>query len=560
MNFAAGPFESISVPYLGTLSLPVTDAELLKSLQPPEVHSWTLTRVKECEEYLRTLRSVHNAAAPIHVTLPVEVIMRIFLTIKLDSVRDIVIMHVCRTWRTILLDIPEFFANFLGVVENIGRYDKDENGLLRMLLQFSGMRKLTVHGPCLDHVILPTGPLVPHLNRICSLTMHLEVLAFIEFHRFLKCGAMPELADLTVSSNVQDSRALEVDLPRLGPWAEDDLPSLRRLDLTGALFNGASAFSPLVSLSLTHGEIEDTRIAQPRRPRLKSPILFLKALSQCSRLRTLYLVNVLPAKSSGWDAVDDASVINLPELRELRVHEDCPRLLPRFLHHITFPPTAALYLESSDHTFSDVLPARHRERMLNSATALDLIIPEGNTIVASTLRAYNRTKPILVIKLSVSGELLPGLAALVDDIASLLPAHISSIRMTCQIHFFHIHAKLLSKFPHVKRLTLALRDIPQEGSVGSSDIVNRLLAAQRFVCPQLEHLVIKGLIPSAATLATDLRTGLQAYGQTRLRSLQVCWSRKTVLNNPAYEMPETRKTILEDALAEFVDHIYVDDD
>lgn len=129
MIFAANPIESLSVPYLGTFSLPATDVELLKSLQPPETHLWALDGIKECEEYFkRTLRSIHNATAPIHASLPVKVIMRVFLNIEVDSVKDIVVMHVCGIWRAILLNIPEFFANLLGVVKKVGRHYKDNNG------------------------------------------------------------------------------------------------------------------------------------------------------------------------------------------------------------------------------------------------------------------------------------------------------------------------------------------------------------------------------------------------------------------------------------------------
>ena len=86
-----------------------------------------------------------------------------------------------------------------------------------MLLQFSGTRKLIVNGPYLDDLAWHVGPLVPHAHRIRSLTVDLEVPQFIDFHRVLKRGAMPELADLTISSNVQDRKSLETELPRLVP-------------------------------------------------------------------------------------------------------------------------------------------------------------------------------------------------------------------------------------------------------------------------------------------------------------------------------------------------------
>ncbi|PIL22769.1 hypothetical protein GSI_15463 [Ganoderma sinense ZZ0214-1] len=376
MNFAADPLGSISVPYLGTFSLPATDAELLKSLQPHEVHRWTLPRIKECEEYLRTLRSVHNAAAPIHVTLPVEVIIRIFLNIKLNSIRDIAIMHVCRTWRTILLNVPEFFANLLGVVKKIGRR-KDGNGLLGMLLPLSGTRKLTVHEPNLADLARSLGILVPHLTRIRSLAVDLEVPDFIDFHQFLKSGAMPELEDLSVLSNAQNRHALADDLPNLVPWTEDDLPSLRRLDLISALFTQASAYPPLESLTLRHGVTDST--VHLYIPRIKSPTLFLNALSQCSRLRILNLFNTLPTQLAGWDAIDHAFVLHFPELRALYVYEDRQRSVSRFLSHITSPPTASLNLGSNDPMFSDLLPTPLRKLMRDSMTAFHFV-PERSDI------------------------------------------------------------------------------------------------------------------------------------------------------------------------------------
>ena len=125
----------------------------------------------------------------------------------------------------------------------------------------------------------------------------------------------------------------------------------------------------------------------------------------------------------------------------------------------------------------------------------------------STLQVCKGTQRILVSHVHVSGELLPYLAALVSDISTLFPSNINNIRMFYYSPFYLDSPQCLSS-----------------SFVEDSDI-NHLLTArspnwQRFVCPKLEDLVIKGLTPSATALTAGLRPTLQTR-QTRLKSLEV---------------------------------------
>ncbi|KAI1794946.1 hypothetical protein LXA43DRAFT_94818 [Ganoderma leucocontextum] len=560
----ADPLRSFSVPYLGTFSLPATDTELLKGLQQPEVHRWTLVRIKECEEYLRTLRSVHNSAAPINASLPVELITRIFLDIEVDSLQDIVVMHVCRAWRAILLSTPEFFANLLGVMKEIEDYPQADNGALCTLLRLSGTRELTVHEPRFQDIHLDTGLLVPHLNRIRSLTVVLSVPEFLVFHQLLKSGAMPVLADLVVGYWVWQPWSKEDDLRRLVPWTEEDVPSLRHLELPGRLFARAAAYAPLLSLTLKHVKTEaNTDIVECPSLRIELPGRFLKVLSRCTRLRILDLWNALPTRRASWDAIHRSfPAIDFPELRELRIHENRPHLLSSFLSHITFPATASLMLHGGDTMFSNLLPLRHRETLLGSPTALHFSSPrEGSRLKVSTLRVRREPEGQTSLELQVrtSDELLARdyTESLLADLKTLFPSSIdiSELELGCSWARFHeFNTGMLDSFPHTKRLTLI-----QRAREGSKHVLESVLTAPssglgRFVCPMLEELVIEGKIPPAADLAPCLLEIMQTRGQSRLKSLRVIWPWSP---DQTQEMRQAQ-ALLEVTLANFVDRVCID--
>ena len=88
------------------------DKAVLSQLDPSHIQDWAKARIQEYESRIHALRCMHNAAAPIHRTLPTEVLMEVFGSVQATSrYRLFATLRVCRLWRHLVLRTPQFWAN-----------------------------------------------------------------------------------------------------------------------------------------------------------------------------------------------------------------------------------------------------------------------------------------------------------------------------------------------------------------------------------------------------------------------------------------------------------------
>ena len=124
-----GPFPVLD------LYLTARDRAQLTSLEPRQVQQWTMEQIEKLTSRIRSLQSVHNAAAPINHILSTDALMAVFshLEPSLEHRMQLNVFEVCRLWRNLLVRSPAFCAKMLSSFRHPSRYAPDGLVLFRSL-------------------------------------------------------------------------------------------------------------------------------------------------------------------------------------------------------------------------------------------------------------------------------------------------------------------------------------------------------------------------------------------------------------------------------------------
>ncbi|KAI9069460.1 hypothetical protein FKP32DRAFT_65693 [Trametes sanguinea] len=264
----------------------------------------------------------YNDALPIH-KLPPELLTTILYHARCKA-QDIRFSHVCKRWRELVLGMPEFWAAMVGLVcqslwprrEHRPGYDgPDDYEVLERCLALSEPRMIrATFWVFREQEQRTTARYVERLE--CVTVKFSDVTSIRVFANALEQG-MPNLTTLNYHATYRHPR----DLPPLDPWLpvnlnEQCLPRLRRLHVYTrfGLPPSASFRASLLELSLT---------GDPAPGPMADIDYFVQALSACTSLESLELVEAIPAPWVLGDTPrkrrDAGRALRLPQLRALTV-------------------------------------------------------------------------------------------------------------------------------------------------------------------------------------------------------------------------------------------------
>ncbi|KAI0713646.1 hypothetical protein C8Q76DRAFT_467108 [Earliella scabrosa] len=319
------------------------DKAVLSQLDPSHIQDWAKARIQEYESRIHALRCMHNAAAPIHRTLPTEVLMEVFGSVQATSrYRLFATLRVCRLWRHLVLRTPQFWAN---VVHEKTALTITAIPRLSLFLDLSGTLPvaLTLNRLASGAVEM----LEPHIHRITDMKIQalLEDMGNLDALLRLK-RRMPLLERLSVRCTLPHQ--FGANLP---PISLDRLrfPSLRALRY------------PLWRLDM--GSFDD-RLRTLEISRFHARYVcdipsLLRILERCVSLETLRIFSVslrLPASDA-----PPRDPLPLPTLRHLHLRDGACRQGTGLLSELVVPPTCLVkYVStqfSADTSFLELLPS-----------------------------------------------------------------------------------------------------------------------------------------------------------------------------------------------------------
>ena len=260
------------------------------------------------------------------------------------------ILHVCRYWRSLVLKTPQFWANLLTLRKWHAPKFNWRIGRFTAALALSSPVDLTLS--------LPFGSLYEVVNIMAS---HANRLAFLKITSI--CGTrrlleqyMPRLRDLVI-----------IDRSSWGPYLT---LYFQRYPTIGALRLGLTIFYSLTVPCTSLHHLELSRCAmhalEARTSRGYSSLPSMRsvhdALDYFPNVETLILIRAL-FERHGYGSRDHPELtgtVHLPRLRRLKIAEDGPIFVQRFLSHLAFPSTTSLVLELNPRfgiSYADLVPS-----------------------------------------------------------------------------------------------------------------------------------------------------------------------------------------------------------
>ena len=288
------PFHGLALFFL------IADRAFLLGLSDDDVRAWSAAKADEYRRFALALLSIYNAVAPIH-HLPVEILSNIFERCWIDR-KSLRVGHVCRRWRSILLNTSGFWAD--AVEREKFSHNDHRTGYLGVVLERSAPHMVA---PSFHRFPVDISALAPHADRFGSLVVSLaddsELLALWSC---LNSG-MHSLEVLTIAL-IDDPSWTRGPNPKLSPTA---VPRLTRVTAPGCLMH----CFPVPSLK--HITLKNLKGKCLHRDRAESYEHLRKLLEVCAAsLETLVLVGVVPSRNY------EGAPLLLPALRHLRIQDD----------------------------------------------------------------------------------------------------------------------------------------------------------------------------------------------------------------------------------------------
>ncbi|PIL30635.1 hypothetical protein GSI_07337 [Ganoderma sinense ZZ0214-1] len=164
----------------------------------PDIQAWAVAKADEYRQLALALLAIHNLAAPIH-RLPTEVLERVFSNCWQDW-NSLRLPHVCRLWRSILLDRPEFWADAVAKCEFQEKREivRSELPLIDSLLSRSTQHSHTINP---NFYIFPPAivqVMAPYSSSIASLHVTVGKIDLQDGLWPALLSGMPNLETLTI--------------------------------------------------------------------------------------------------------------------------------------------------------------------------------------------------------------------------------------------------------------------------------------------------------------------------------------------------------------------------
>ncbi|KAM5542093.1 hypothetical protein V8D89_004403 [Ganoderma adspersum] len=211
-------------------SLPAVDRTSFVGLGVPAMRALIAAKSDEYHRYTLALHSMQNVLAPIH-RLPAEILSRILVDSWQDR-KSLHLTHVCRIWRSLLLDTSQFWTVAIAGDEfrlpNDEKDCSDEEYLVAACIR-SAPRSISLRLSSLSsrgHL-----KLIELADRIGSLQLSIRSNDQLDrLWQALHVG-MPRLEDLAICLCVPDEGVMAPH-----PLSSEKLPLLTRLTLPTRLF------------------------------------------------------------------------------------------------------------------------------------------------------------------------------------------------------------------------------------------------------------------------------------------------------------------------------------
>ncbi|KAI1792305.1 hypothetical protein LXA43DRAFT_353080 [Ganoderma leucocontextum] len=465
------------------------DEVQLKVLDPREMQGWCDSRIAEYESRIYALRSARNDAVPIHRFLPPELVLEIFANLLPTPTRrrhGLHVLRVCRRWRILVLDTPQFWVNLIGQQLEATKLPRLELGLLKFAIARSATLKFTLSwrgcGATAVDLFLPYTP------RICSLNATFSNQDNSHMARFLESG-LPFLEHLALTYN---HRWLGTDPAiSISPIAVrvSQFPRLQALHLVRSPLLVPKTPSLLRELDLLH--------VSPRSPGDPSAARrdiahILDVLSFTKRLETLRLRYSLPEDILETSlSTSSRRIVQLPLLHTLVVRDN-PRSVRVFLAYVELPPTTRLeveiYTQRTDGTIIMPFPPG-----LNTAPADDasvgLVLRLDSSAVSHWETHVNGAQTLrLTVFRDWESRTDAGLMEYTREVMALFapPRLVTSLTVSGGELAREDRAALLADLPHLTRLATTGPDGRLDGEVLS--MLCEPGPEGEMLCPALEHL------------------------------------------------------------------------
>ena len=254
-------------------SLPAADRASLAGLSVPSVRSWIAAKADEYHRYTLALHSMHNTLIHVH-RLPVEMLFRIFIEAWQDR-KSLRLTHVCRLWRSLLLDMPQFWALAIAGDEfRLPSNDKDpsDEDYLNAACVRSAPKTLSIRLSSISsrgHL-----QLIALADRITSLQLTTQGRDQLRWLWQVLHAGMPRLEDLAICLSICLGGPTEtVTGPH--PLSTEQLPRLTRLTLPTTLFPFSWRLATIQEITL-RSDIVNHRSHRPSRIRLDLVLEFLE--------------------------------------------------------------------------------------------------------------------------------------------------------------------------------------------------------------------------------------------------------------------------------------------
>ncbi|PIL27000.1 hypothetical protein GSI_10139 [Ganoderma sinense ZZ0214-1] len=321
------------------------DATQLKILDPRDIQRWCDARIAQYASHIYALRSARNDGAPIHRLLPPELLLEIFANLLPTPMRrrhGLPVLRVCRRWRMLVLDTPQFWVNLIGQTleaTRVPRVERVELARLKFALARSATLKLTLSWRGCSAAVVDM--FLPYAHRISSLTAIFTSQEGSHMSRFVE-AELPALEHLSLTYNrYRQEGALSHSVSPIAVRVSR-FPRLQALQLVRS-----PLVIPAAPSSLRELDLHQVGFRDPNDPgtacRGVGPII--DVLSSHNRLETLCIRDSLPGNL--WETSPSASpvrTVHLPLLRTLVVRDD-PRSIRVFLVYLDFPSTTKLEIE-----------------------------------------------------------------------------------------------------------------------------------------------------------------------------------------------------------------------
>ncbi|KAI1791597.1 hypothetical protein LXA43DRAFT_1140163 [Ganoderma leucocontextum] len=318
----AGGVVMHGLPFAGALSialssLPAVDRTGLSGLSIPGMRAWSAAKADEYHRCILALRAIQNIIAPVH-RLPPEILSRIFVEAWKDR-KSLRLTHVCRLWRSLLLDISQFWAVAIAGDEfRLSKGDK-EVSYAEEYLSAACLRSAPRNISLRLSSISPSGhaQLIQHADRITSMQISCRTRDRLEWLWKVLHTGMPRLEDLAIEACAPIKAGTGP-----GKLSTQELPLLTWLALSASLFCWHSWPNTIRGIALQSGWHGP----------LVSLALVLQSLQDYPRLRVLDIRD----NALFHDPHSRPRSRAFPTLELLRVRSQ-QDIVPAILSHLSFP-------------------------------------------------------------------------------------------------------------------------------------------------------------------------------------------------------------------------------